>query len=66
MVLASAPKGSRNWTEATTAREAIRRALLLPPRKLPAWLNEAAIQAESEITAQKTNDATTERSSASS
>lgn len=35
-------KGSAGWSEASTARETIRRATLLPPRKLPAWLNTAA------------------------
>ena len=49
-------RGSGGWSEATTAREAIRRATLLPPRKLPAWLNEAAAQAERKITAVETED----------
>ena len=30
-------KGSTDWSEASTAREAIRRTLLLPPRKLAPW-----------------------------
>lgn len=30
--------------------------MLLPPRKLPAWLNEAAAKAESELTAVATED----------
>ena len=47
-------KGSSGWSEASTAREAIRRAMLLPPRKLPAWLNEAAADAERELTAVET------------
>jgi hypothetical protein len=42
-------KGGGNWSEATTAREAIRRATLLPPRKVPAWLREAAVDAERHI-----------------
>jgi hypothetical protein len=39
-------KGKRDWSEATTVREAIRRAMLLPPRKPPAWLGDAASEAE--------------------
>jgi hypothetical protein len=30
--------------------------MLLPPRKLPAWLNEAAGEAERELTAVETED----------
>ena len=30
--------------------------MLLPPRKLPGWLNEAATQAERELTAVETED----------
>jgi hypothetical protein len=51
-------KGSSGWSEASTAREAIRRAMLLPPRKLPGWLNEAAAEAERELTAVETEDST--------
>jgi hypothetical protein len=47
--------GSGGWSEASTAREAIRRAVLLPPRKPPAWLNRAAAQAERELTAAETD-----------
>jgi hypothetical protein len=53
-------QGSGGWSEASTAREAIRRALLLPPRKLPRWLNEAVAQAEREITAAETETRSTE------
>jgi hypothetical protein len=35
--------------DASTAREAIRRATLLAPRKPPAWLSEAAADAERQI-----------------
>ena len=49
-------KGSSGWSEASTVREAIRRAMLLPPRKLPGWLSEAATQAERELTAVETGD----------
>lgn len=49
-------KGSSGSSEASTAREAIRRAMLLPPRKLPAWLNEAAAEAERELIAVETGD----------
>lgn len=59
-------RGSGGWSEASTAREAIRRAMLLPPRKLPAWLSEAAAEAEREITAVDTEDAAATGSSASS
>jgi len=44
-------KGSSGWSEASTPREAITRAMLLPPRKLPGWLSEAAAEAEREFTA---------------
>jgi hypothetical protein len=40
--------------------------MLLPPRKLPAWLDEAAAEAEREITAVETEDAAVTGSSASS
>lgn len=56
-------RGSGRWTEASTAREAIRRATLLPPGKLPAWLNEAAAEAERKITAVENEDATPNGSS---
>jgi hypothetical protein len=36
-------RGSGGWSEASSVREAIRKAMLLPPRK-PAWLNEAAAE----------------------
>jgi hypothetical protein len=39
-------KGLGEWCDGSTAREAIRRATLLPPRKPPAWLGEAAADAE--------------------
>ena len=42
-------QGQSDWTEATTAREAIRRAILLPPRKPPPWLSKAAADAEGQI-----------------
>jgi hypothetical protein len=51
-------KGSSGWSEASTAREAIRRAMLLPPRKLPGWLNQAAAEAEREVAAVETEDGT--------
>ena len=49
-------KGSSGWSEAPSAREAIRRAMLLPPRKLPGWLNEAAAEAERELTSVETKE----------
>lgn len=39
-------KGRNDWAQADTAREAIRRATLLAPRKPPPWLLEAAADAE--------------------
>ena len=42
-------KGLGEWCDGSTAREAIRRATLLPPRKPPAWLGEAAADAERQI-----------------
>jgi hypothetical protein len=59
-------RGSGGWSEASTAREAIRRAMLLPPRKLPAWLNEAAADAERELTAVEAEDGTAHGSSGAS
>src|SRR5205823_3766860 len=59
-------RGSGGWSEASTAREAIRRAVLLPPRKLPAWVNHAAAEAERRITAAETDDAAGTGSAASS
>jgi hypothetical protein len=53
-------KGSSGWSEASTAREAIRRAILLSPGKLPAWLNHAAAEAERELTAAEPDDQTTQ------
>jgi hypothetical protein len=43
-------QGRVDWSEASTVREAIRRAMLLPPRKPPAWLGNAATEAERQIT----------------
>ena len=59
-------RGSGGWSEATTAREAIRRAVLLPPRKAPAWLTEAAAEAQRQITAAETKNAEATPSSAPS
>ena len=42
-------KGNADWCEASTAREAIREATLLPPRRPPPWLGEAAADAERQI-----------------
>jgi hypothetical protein len=38
--------GKPGWAQATTPREAIRRAMLLPPGKTPGWLKVAAAEAE--------------------
>jgi hypothetical protein len=42
-------EGRGDWSEASTAREAIRKATLLPPRKAVAWLLDAASEAERQI-----------------
>jgi hypothetical protein len=38
--------GNVDWHEASTPAEAIRRAILLPARKPPEWLRQAAVSAE--------------------
>ena len=43
--------GTVDWHEATTPAEAIRRAILLPARKPPGWLREAATTAEAQLLA---------------
>lgn len=48
--------GHVDWHEATTAAEAIRRAILLPARKLPPWLREAAATAEQQLLAEDQSD----------
>src|SRR6516165_12749895 len=53
-------RGTSGWSEASTAREAIRRAILLSPGKLPAWLNEAAAEAERELSGAEPADRTTQ------
>jgi hypothetical protein len=58
MVLARTQKRQRGWSEASTARDAIRRSMLLPPRKLPARLNRAAAEAERELITIETEDGT--------
>ena len=42
-------KGKTDWSEASTAPEAIRRATLLPPGKPPAWLRDVAEEVESKM-----------------
>ena len=41
--------GNRDWYEASPPAEAIRRAILLPARKPPEWLGEAAASAEAQL-----------------
>ena len=48
-ILAARRKGRGEWSEASTVREAMRKATLLPPRKAPAWLRDAASEAELQI-----------------
>jgi len=48
--------GRVDWHEASTAAEAIRRAILLPARKPPAWLREAAATAEQQVLADGSPD----------
>ncbi len=43
--------GNLDWHEASTPAEAIRRAILLPARKPPGWLREAAATAEAQLLA---------------
>jgi hypothetical protein len=43
--------GNVDWHEASTAAEAIRRAILLPARKPPEWLRQAAASAEAQLLA---------------
>jgi hypothetical protein len=43
--------GNVDWQQATTPAEAIRRAILLPARKPPEWLREAAGSAEAQLLA---------------
>jgi hypothetical protein len=42
-------RGTHDWRQGSTAREAIRQATLLPPRKQPKWLIEAAARAMEEL-----------------
>jgi hypothetical protein len=42
-------KGKVDWSEPSTAQEAIRRATLLPAKKPPGWLTKAAYDAESQL-----------------
>ena len=48
--------GNVDWHEASTATEAIRRAILLPARKPPAWLREAGATAEQQLLADGSRD----------
>jgi hypothetical protein len=41
--------GTHDWAEATTPREAIRRAVLLPAKKAPAWLDVAVRETERQL-----------------
>jgi hypothetical protein len=43
--------GKKDWAEATTPQEAIRKATLLPPKKSAAWLDRAVAQARSQLEA---------------
>lgn len=49
-------KGRADWSEASTALEGIRRAVLLPPRKPRAWLSHVADKAVQELTADAVDD----------
>ena len=48
--------GKLNWHEASTPAEAIRRAILLPARKPPGWLREAAATAEQQLLDDSSSD----------
>jgi hypothetical protein len=41
--------GNVDWHEASTPAEAIRQAILLPARKPPVWLRQAAASAEAQL-----------------
>jgi hypothetical protein len=41
--------GQRDWRQGSTAREAIRQAVLLAPGKQPTWLLDAAARAGTEL-----------------
>ncbi len=49
--------GTHDWAEATTPREAIRRAALLPAKKAPAWLDVAVADAEQQLAGDGAGDA---------
>jgi hypothetical protein len=49
--------GHRDWHEASTPAEAIRRAILLPARKPPEWLRQAAATAEQQLLAEDRSEA---------
>jgi hypothetical protein len=49
--------GNVDWHEASTPAEAIRRAILLPARKPPAWLRDAAAKADELLLADGGHDA---------
>lgn len=48
--------GKLDWAEATTPQEAIRKATLLPPKKMPAWLDQAVAEARSQLDAASVAD----------
>ena len=49
--------GNVDWHEASTPAEAIRRAILLPARKPPVWLREAAATVEQQLLAEDSSEA---------
>ena len=49
--------GRLDWQEASTAAEAIRRAILLPAAKPPGWLREAAATAQQQLLAENSSEA---------
>jgi len=42
-------KGGSGWSDASTSLEAIGRVMLVPPRKLPGWPNEAAADGRARV-----------------
>jgi hypothetical protein len=44
-------EGKTDWSEASTAIEAIRQATLVGPGKFPSWLNDVGRQAEHALAA---------------
>lgn len=53
--------GTHDWAQATTPREAIRRAVLLPAKKTTGWLDAAAQEAERQLELEDADEAQTDQ-----